>query len=153
MSEFYIKNRKGEFLPVELSHYLSKDLKDRLIVVRVGTDNHPASMSDLDETEDSFNQAEVLSDLENVSVIITPYQIDVDVVNNEEIEGKKVCLQISSGDDIGMLESSIQKIYKKWGKRFDLEILPTPLTVKEYRHIRDILKRCDIRRKRRSRTR
>lgn len=153
MSKFYIKNKKDEFLPVELSHYLSKDLKDRLIIVRVGTDEHPASMSDLDETEESFNQAEVLNDLENVSVIITPYQIDIDPVHQEEIGEKTLTIQISSGEDVGMLEEYIKKIYKKWHKKASLSILPTPLKVKDYRQVRDILKRCDIRRKRRSRVR
>lgn len=153
MSKFYIKNKNDEFLPVELSHYLSKDLADRLIIVRVGTDQHPASMNDLDETEESFNQADVLNDLENVSLVITPYQIDVDAVNQEELEEKKVTVQISSGEDIGMLEEAVKKLYKKLHKKLNLVVLPTPLKVRDYMQIRDILKRCDIRKKRRSRVR
>lgn len=153
MSKFYFKNKKGEYLPVELSSIMSKDLNDRLVIVRVGSDEHPASMSDIDETEESFAQADVLNELDNVSVVITPYQIDVDLVDNTEKDDKTVCLQITSGDDIGMLEKKIQNMYKKLRKKFkNTVVLPTPLKVKDYNQFMDTMKRCEIRRQRRGRT-
>lgn len=153
MDKFYFKNKKGEFLPVELSSIMSKDISDRLMVVRVGSDDHPASMSDLDETEESFSQADVLNEQDNVSIIITPYQIDISLLTKEEQLDKSVCLQITSGDDIGMLDKKIQSMYKKIKNKFkDVVVLPTPLKLADYNKFVDTLKRCDIRRKRRART-
>lgn len=152
MSRFYFKNKKGEYLPVELSSIMSKDISDRLMIVRVGTDDHPASMSDLDETEESFSQADVLSEQDNVSIIITPYQVDISLLTKEEQLDKSVCLQITSGDDIGMLDKKTQSMYKKIKNKFkDVVVLPTPLKLADYNKFVDTLKRCDIRRKRRAR--
>ena len=102
MSNFYIKNKEGKYLQVELDSIINKDLDNRLIIVRVGTDDHPASMSDLDVTEESFRQADIINDLD-VSVILTPFQIEVGMEHKEDIENKTLYMQISSGDDIGML--------------------------------------------------
>lgn len=152
MSKFYFKNKKGEYLPVELSSIMSKDLSNRLVIVRVGSDDHPASMSDLDETEESFAQADVLNEPDNVSVIITPYQIDVDLVEKDEKDNKAIYLQITSGDDISMLEKKVQNMYKKLKKKLkDVIVLPTPLKIKDYNQFMDTMKRCEIRRKRRGR--
>jgi hypothetical protein len=153
MSKFYMKNSRGEFLPVELKSIINKDLNDRLVIVRVGNDDQPASMDDLDETEESFANADVLNELNNVSVIITPYQIDIDAVKNESIEDKSIYVQISSGDDISALEERAKQIYRRLSKKFDSVILPTPLKIKDYRQVKDTLKRCEIRRERRTKSR
>lgn len=150
MSNFYIKTKGDKYVPIELSSIINRDLDNRLIIVRVGTDEHPASMSDLDVTEESFRQADIINDLD-VSVILTPYQIDVGVVRKEELEDKCIYLQISSGDDIGMLEENIKKMYKSLKNRHEVKILPTPLKVGDYRKVKDILRRCKIRKDRRGR--
>lgn len=150
MSKFYFKNKKGEYLPVELNSILSKDLNDRLVIVRVGTDVHPASMSDIDETEESFSQADVLNELDSISVIITPYQIDVGHVDKDQVADKSIYLQIASGEDISMLEKQIQSMYKKLKKiSKNIVVLPTPLKLKDYAQFKDTLQRCATRRKRR----
>ena|SRR3990167_6621 len=152
MSKFYFKNKKGEYLPVELNSILSKDLNDRLVIVRVGTDEHPAAMSDIDETEESFAQADVLNDLDNISVVITPFQIDIGCVDKQEYENKDIYLQITSGDDISMLDKKIQALHKKLSKKHkNITILPTPLKLKDYNQFIDTLQRCETRRKRRGR--
>lgn len=151
MSNFYIKNKEGKYLPIELKSIINKDLDNRLIIVRVGTDTHPASMADLDVTEESFMQANIINDLD-VSVILTPYQIDVDTATKEEMEDKELYLQISSGDDIGMLEDCLRKMYKNIKRKQEVTVLPTPLKVRDYRKVKDILRRCKIRKDRRGRT-
>jgi len=151
MSNFYIKNKEGKFLPIEVKSILGKELDGHLVIIRVGTDDHPASVSDLDMTEESFARADILDELDNVSVIITPYQIDVGAEEQEGIEDKYVYLQISSGSDVGMLEEHVQKMYKKVSKKFDSVILPTPLKIKDYKKVKDILKRSQIRKERRAR--
>ncbi len=148
----YIKNKNDEFIPVEISSVMSKDLNNRLVVVRVGSDDQQAELEDLDLTASSFAKADVLDDLDNVSVIITPYQISIDLLDEREIEEKSICLQITSGEDISALDEMIRSTYKQLKKHYsNITILPTPLKVKDYRQVQDTLKRCKMRKKRRSR--
>ena len=150
MGDFYIKNKQGKFLPIDVKSIFGKDLDGKLVIVRVGTDEHIASTNDLDETEESFNRADILNDLDDVSIIITPYQIDVSVLPQKDLEEKSIFLQITSGSDIGMLEEQIRKMYSRLKNKHQMVVVPTPLKVSEYRKVQEILKRCEIRRERRS---
>ena len=150
MSNFYVKNGEGEYVPIELRKIIDKDMDGNLIIVRVGTDQHPASMDDLVATEESFLDADIINDLD-VSVILTPYQIEIGVATEEELEDKSIYLQISSGDNIGELEEQVKKIYKNLRHKSEVTILPTPLKVKDYKKVKDILRRCKIRKDRRGR--
>ena len=149
MSDFYIKNRQGKFLPIDIKSIFGKDLNGKLVIVRVGSSEQTASTNDLDETEESFNRADVLNELDDVSIIITPYQINVSVEPKEDLEEKSIFLQITSGNDVGMLEEQIRKMYNKLKNKHQMAVVPTPLKVGEYRKVQDILKRCEIRRERR----
>ena len=151
MNNFYVKNKEGKYIPIELKSVLGKELDGHLVIVKVGTDSHQATIADLDMTEESFACADVLNDLNNVSVIITPYQIDVGTEEVGGLEDKYVYLQISNGGDIGMLEKHILDMYKRVKKKFDVVVLPSPLKIKDYRKVKDILKRSKIRKDRRSR--
>lgn len=150
MSNFYIKNREGKYLPIELNSIINSDLDNHLVIVKVGTDENPATMEDLEVTEESFRQADIINDLD-ISVILTPYQIDIGLANEEELKNKSLYLQITSGDDIGMLENAIKQIYKSVKRKFEVAVLPTPLRVKDYIKVKDILRRCKIRKDRRGR--
>jgi len=153
MSNFYVKNKKGEFIPIALSSIINKDLNNRLVIVTVGSDNYKASESDLERTEESFNDAHLIQDIDNISVIITPYQLSISVEDKSKMEDKNIYIQISSGDNIDMLEEQVKKIYKKIRKSFNnkIVVLPSPLKLKDYRQVKEVLKRCEIRRdKRRS---
>jgi hypothetical protein len=149
----YVKSDSGKFIPVEIDSIMSKDLNDHLVIVKVGNDKQVASLDDLDLTASSFAKADVLDDLDNVSVIITPYQIDIDLVSEREIEEKSICIQITSGEDVSSLDEATKNIYKKLSKNYNnLMILPSPLKLKEYEQVKDTLRRCKMRKKRRSRT-
>lgn len=151
MSKFYFKNKNGEFIPIELRSIINKDLSNKLTIIRVGTDDHQASMSDVDETEESFAQADVLNDIDNASLIITPYQIDINYIDNEEREGRTLYLQITNGEDIGMLDKKMQSLYKKLSKKFkNITVLPSPLKLRDYNQFVATLQRCDMRKKRRN---
>ncbi|MFA5023359.1 MAG: hypothetical protein WC523_00180 [Patescibacteria group bacterium] len=149
MEEFYIKNKQGKFVPVEIKHILGKELNGHLIVLRVGTDAYPATESDLDETADSFSRADFLKGLDNISIVITPYQIDVDLFPEEELDKKNIYLQITSGQDVLMLEEYLRKMYNNLKSKYNTSVVPTPLKVGEYRKVQEILKRCQIRKDRR----
>jgi hypothetical protein len=148
----YIKNKKNEFIPVDISSVMSKDLNNRLVIVKVGTEERQATLDDLDLTTSSFAKADVLDDLDNVSIIITPYQIDIDLIDERDVEDKTICVQITGGDDINMLDDAMRAIYKKLKKNYsETTILPTPLRIKDYLQVKDTLKRCKMRKKRRFR--
>ena len=148
----YIKNKNNEFIPIEVNSVMNRDLNNKLVIVRVGTDKQPATLEDLDLTVNSFAKADVLDELDNVSVIITPYQIDIDLVDEYELDEKTILLQVRSGDNISMLAEMTKSMYKKLKKVYSkVTVLPTPLTVKEYRQVKETLKRCKMRKKRRSR--
>lgn len=148
----YIKNKNNEFVEIEINSVMNKDLNNKLVIVRVGTDDQPASLEDLDLTVDSFAKADVLDELDNVSVIITPYQIDIDLIDEDEIDKKTIFLQVRSGDNISTLDEVTKAMYKKLKKVYDnVIVLPIPLTVKDYKQVKDTLKRCKMRKKRRSR--
>ena len=152
MSKFYIKNKKGEFLPIELSSMMNEDLHDRLVIVKVGTDDHPVSKNDLHETVRSFEEANVINKIRNVSVIVTPYQIEIGLENKETINDKTIYLQIKGGD-IALLEDEIKEMYRRVKQKHNnVVVLPTPLKIKDYQYARDILKRCQIRKERRGKT-
>lgn len=151
MSNFYIKSGEGKYIPIEMKKLIDRDLDKSLIVVRVGTDQHPASLEDIEVTEHSFRQADIIDDLD-VSIILTPYQLEIGVVEKEEdLNNKQLYLQISGGDNIGELEEAIKSLYSKIKNKFNVAVLPTPLTVKDYKKMKDILTRCRIRQSRRGR--
>lgn len=152
MSKFYIKNG-DKYLPVDIKKtFFTKELENHLVIVKVGDEECQVDSNGLDVTEESFIQADVLSNLKNTSVIITPYQIEVDVISQKEAENKQVCLQITSGNDMSMLSKHLREMYNKLKNKFDLVILPSPLKVGEFRKVKDILKRSKLRRDRRYKT-
>jgi len=153
MNKFYTKNKRGEFVPVEINSILSKDMDNRLIIVRVGSDEHPVTPGDLDETQESFMQADVLEELDNVSIVITPYQVEIDIIDKNKLKEMPIYIQIRGGDNLNMLNKSAKDEYKKLKKRHEVVVLPTPLRIKEYHEVIDTLKRCQIRRERRGRAR
>ena len=149
MSNLFVKNKQGDYLPVDINSVLNKDLNNRLIVIRVGTDDHPATPEDLTETLRSFANADVL-ELNDVSIVLTPYQISLEILDESDVEDKSICLQITSGDNLAMLEEQIRRMYKRVKKyHSNVTILPSPLTVKEYRQVMDTLKRSQLRKSRR----
>lgn len=148
----YIKNDNNEFVPVEIDSVMGKDLNNHLIIVKVGNEHQVATLEDIDLTASSFAKANVFDELDNVSIIITPYQISIDLVDESEVEEKSICIQITSGDDINALDETTKSIYKGLKKDYNnVIILPTPLKLKEYVQVVDTLKRCKMRKKRRSR--
>lgn len=153
MSDFYVKSKSGEFLPVELNSYVTKSLNGKLVIIRVGNDNQQASLSDIDATWESFSNADAITSLSDVSVIVTPYQIDINTISKEDIDGKTMYLQITDSDNVGSMNDILRKTYRRLSKKFKTVVLPIPLTIKEYKKIGDILRRCKIKRDRRGRAR
>lgn len=150
---FYIKNKKGEFVPVQIEQVLSKEWMGKLVTVRVGTDEHPATEEELVELNDNLDTATVIDSLPDTSFLITSYAIQFEVLANlEEIRNQNVAVKVTGEDDLsklgGLQKDAREKLKNKVKK---VVILPTPLTVDEYYEILKVKERCDLRRSRRGR--
>jgi len=151
MSEFFVKNKKGEFIPVKIDKIIGKeDLDNNLVIVRVGTDDYPADIKTLELTQESFSQANILDEIDT-SILITPFQIDIGTASLKEVEDRPIYIQIKSGEDISMLDEQSRRLYKELRKKTKgTVLLPSPIKIRDYNQVKETLKRCQIRRKRMS---
>jgi hypothetical protein len=150
---FYMKNKKGDFVPVEIGQVVSRDWAGKLIVVRIGSDEHPADEQELADVQDSLDTATVIDMLPDTSFIITSYAIQFDIVGSLEDLGRQcVAVRVTGSDDLSKL-GGLQKHARERlrGKAKKVAVLPTPLTVEEYHEVMGIKQRCDLRRSRRGR--
>jgi hypothetical protein len=149
MSKFYIKNGKNEFLPIELNSIINEDFQDKLVIVKVGNDVCQVSKKDLLETVKSFEEADVINKIKNVSFIITPYQIEIGVEDKTSIDDRCVYLQIKDCD-IHFLEDEVKELYRRIKQKHkNVIVLPSPLKIKDYQYVKDVLKRCQIKKEKR----
>lgn len=152
-SKLYHKSRDGKYIPIEFKEVCTKDWHNKLIVVRIGTDDMQAPESEIDETWNGLNDADALGTLENTSFLITLHNLDFEVLGNiKEIENQYVAVRVTSDDDLNKL-GSLQKNAREQlrGKAKKVIIMPAPLTVNEYKEVMEIKQRCDNRRNRRGR--
>lgn len=151
MEEFYIKSDNGQYTPISFKKIVTNDWENQLIVIRVGTDENPASNLKVEQTLDAINDADALDNLENTSFLIATHNLDFEVVGNlKEISKKNIVVRVTDKDDLSKL-GDLQKEAKKQlkGKTKKVIFLPVPLNVDDYKEVMEIKKRCDIRRSRR----
>jgi hypothetical protein len=150
---FYVKNQKGEFVPVKIEQVISRDWAGKLIMVRVGTDERPADDDELLEVNDNLDTATVIEMLPETSFLITSFAIQFDILGSlEELRKQCVAVRVTGEDDLSKL-GGLQKNArdKLRGKAKKVAILPTPLSVEDYHEVMKIKERCDLRRSRRGR--
>lgn len=150
---FYVKNKKGDFVPVKVEQVLSKDWAGKLIMVRIGSDEHPADEQELIDVNDSLDTATVIEMLPDTSFLITSFAIQFDVVGSlEELRKQYVAVRVTGDDDLSKLGGLQKHAREKLkGKAKKVAVLPTPLTVDDYHEVMKIKERCDLRRSRRGR--
>jgi hypothetical protein len=150
-SDFYTKNSDGKYIPINFKNIVTREWENKLIVVRIGSDECPASESEIEETLDSLNDADALESLENTSFLITMHSLSFEVLDSvKEVGEKCVVVKVTGDDDLSRL-GNLQKNAREQlrGKVKKVIVMPTPLSVNEYKEIMDIKKRCDTRRGRR----
>lgn len=150
---FYIKNQKGDFVPVKIDQVLSKDWAGKLIMVRVGSDEHPADDEELIEVNDNLDTATVIEMLPETSFLITSFAIQFDIMGSlEELRHQYIAVRVTGDDDLSKLGGLQKNAREKLrGKAKKVAILPTPLSVDDYHEVMKIKERCDLRRSRRGR--
>lgn len=153
MATFYTKTGKGKFIPITFKDIITKDWENKLVVVRIGSDEFPAEESEVEETLEGLSDADALEALENTSFLVSLHNLDFEILGSlKEIGEKNIAVKIAAGDDLSKL-GSLQKQAKAQlrGKTKKVVILPTPITVEEFAKVKEVLKRVEIRRARRSR--
>lgn len=153
MSGFYIKNKSGDFVPVDFKQVSIKNWENKLILVSIGTAGDQVPESEIEETANSINSATALMKLENTSFLIAPYNLNFEVLGSlDEISKQYISVRIAADDDLSKL-GSLQKNAREQlrGRTKQVVVMPTPLTVEEYKDVMEIKKRCDTRRTRRGR--
>ena len=153
MSEFYTKTKGGKYIPITFKKIITKDWENRVIVVRIGSDEHPAPAEELTETLDSLDNIDALETLENTSFLVSLHSIDFEIIGSvKEMSEKCVAISVTGSDDLSKL-GSIQRQAKEQlrGKTKKVVVLPSPITVEEYSKVKEVLKRLEVRRLRRSR--
>jgi hypothetical protein len=150
---FYIKNQKGQFVPIKVEQVISKEWAGKLVMVRVGSDEHPADDDELIEVNDNLDTATVIEMLPETSFLITSFAIQFDILGSlEELRNQYVAVRVTGDDDLSKL-GGLQKHAREElrGKVKKVAILPTPMSVEDYYEVIKIKERCDLRRSRRGR--
>lgn len=151
MSDLYVKNSQGEYLPVSFKTVVTKDWDGKLIVIKVGSDDNPADAEVEEQTMQGLSEADALGDLEDTSFLVTRHSLSFEILGSlREIGDKYVSVAVTGSDNLSDL-GDLQKRAKKQlrGKTKKVAILPAPLTVAEYKEVMDVKRRCDNRRNRR----
>lgn len=152
-SPFYVKNSNGEYVPIHFKDIATKEWSNKLVVVRLGSDENPAPEKEIDATFKALKMADALRKLTNASFLITAHNLDFEVMDNlKEIGDKYVAVRVTADDDLSKL-GALQKKAKEQlrGKTKGVIVLPTPLSVNDYKEVMEVKNRCDTRRNRRGR--
>lgn len=153
MSNFYTKTKSGEFVPITFKEIVTKGWDNKLISVRIGSDELPADESEIQETLEGLNEADALESLEGTSFLVSLYNVDFEVLDDvRNLKQKYILVQAKTGDNLTKL-GSLQKNAKDQlrGKVKKTIVMPTPITLEEYAEVEEIRKRLKTRRLRRSR--
>lgn len=151
MSDLYIKTRQGDFVPISFENVVTKDWEGKLIVIKVGSDDNPADAETEEQTLRGLEEADALGDLEDTSFLVTRHSLNFEILGSlKEIENKYIAVSVTGSDNLSDL-GDLQKRAKKQlrGKTKKTVILPTPLTVAEYKEFKEVKARCDHKRDRR----
>lgn len=150
MGDFYLKNSKGEYIPIQFEQICTRDWSGKLILVKIGNGD-VVPEDEIEETTEAINSSDALRYLENTSFLITLYNLDFSVFSDIKDIGKQyVSVRVAENDDLSKLGPLMKEAKNKLRNTAKkVVIMPTPLTIEEYKEIMEIKRRCDTRRNRR----
>lgn len=151
MSDLYLKDKNGNFTPVSIEKMAGRDWHEKIVWVRLGTEDVPAGEEEETLMAKALENADSLADV-NTTFIVTSYQIGFEVLGNaKELQDKCVLIKANSNENLNPLGDNLQKKVKRMLRENKLKsvTMPAPLTVQEYKEVMEVKRRCDIRRTRR----
>lgn len=76
MTELYMKDQNGNYLPVKFEKMVTKEWEGCLVLVSVGTEENPATSQDEDEVLEAIGGCDFEGINDNVSFVVTSRKID-----------------------------------------------------------------------------
>jgi hypothetical protein len=150
MKDLYIKDKNGNFVPIKLELVSQEDFANKMVLITVGNDKYDADTITLEHIRESFVKSEVIIDAMRRSIsadlLIIPHSIKFELFSKDEIETKNVYIRVDKNDNIDNLPEIKAQIKKSTGK--DANILPSTISIKEYKEIKAIKERTKIRKER-----
>lgn len=152
MNDLYIKKDDGKFIPIKLDVATSGDLTDKLIVITVGTEEHPSTDDMLEYVYKKFISSNVIiNTMKNsknsfTNIFVLPHIIKIELLSKNELENKTVCVSVKNSDNIDSLPEIKSKISKAMKK--EVTMVPSPLSIKEYEEVKTVMKRIKMRKQR-----
>ena len=80
MGQVYMKDSKGEYYPISFNKIMSGDWEDKIVLVRIGTEDNPAQDKEVNEMYEALNAADALDSLENTSFLVTTYEVNFELL-------------------------------------------------------------------------
>jgi hypothetical protein len=80
MSPLYVKGSAGRFFEIELKEVMSSDWNNKLVLVKVDTEEE----AELQETIGAFNDSDALDTLENTSFLFTLHGIHCAAIDKDK---------------------------------------------------------------------
>jgi len=153
MTTFYKKTKDGNYIPITFTEIITKDWENKLIAVRIGSDENPADEHEIEETMECLRDDDALEMWENISFLTSVYNFSFEIVGTlKEVGEKHIVVRVTGADDLSNL-GALQKMAKEQLRGITKKVvfLPTDISVNEYREVNEIKQRISNRRARRSR--
>lgn len=154
MKDLYAKNKNGEYIPVSIKQLDISGWANKVVHISLGSENIPSTEDEEEALYRALNDNDLLESL-GATLIITRYEIDFEVLGDiSELEEKSILIRVDNNSSLGLsfdesLEKKAKKLLRKQGVGKKSVVMPTPLTVQQYKDIMEVKRRCDIRRERR----
>jgi len=150
MNDLYVKDDNGQYVPIKLELASPKDLENKLIVITVGNDEDPASSETIEYVQSYFKSSkgiiEAMRRSGAANLLILPHTIKLELISKDDLDTKAVCIRLTTDDqitDLPEIKSQVKQAIRK-----DVMILPVPISLKEYKEVKDIKERAQIRKQR-----
>ena len=152
MSDLYIKNEHGEFVPIKIERVMGNDWDGKIVLIKLGDEFVKASEKEEEMMYKAMQESDALGDI-NATFVITSYKVDFEVLGSaSELQDKCILIKVDQSDNLsplGDLQKKAKKLLRECKVGNKSVTLPAPLTVREYKDVMEVKRRCDIRRDRR----
>lgn len=154
MKGLYMKNNRGEYLPISIKQLDISGWANKVVHITLGSESVPSTEEEENQLYRSLNDSDLLEAL-GATLVITSYEINFEVLGDiKELNDKPILIKVN-GNDSSMLgfdealEKRAKKLLRERGVGRKSLLMPSPLTVQEYKEVMEVKRRCDIRRERR----
>lgn len=126
---FYIKDKKGSYIPVTFENICFNTWNNKIIIIRVEQKNKDFK---IDEIYKEILSSNAFNNLNNTSILVIPSEIEIDVFGNEILD-KELFIKFSSKYTWFEIDSIQKKITQHLqGRSKKISFLSIPMRQSEY---------------------